>query len=78
MTDTEIHSVLQEGFPQAQIQVITLSGEADSFEVRIAAPEFKGKSLVSQHQMVYQCLGDHMKSDIHALKLQTLPLESGE
>lgn len=77
MTDREIQALLQKGFPQAQVQVITLSGEADSFEVRIAAPEFKGKGLVAQHQMVYQCLGDHMKSDIHALKLHTLPLEDG-
>jgi stress-induced morphogen len=76
MTDTEIEQILRKSFPDAQLQVRTLSGEADSFEVRMAAREFQGKSLVQQHQMVYTSLGDRMKTEIHALKLQTMALET--
>ena len=37
------------------------------------APQFKGKSLIEQHPMVYRALGEQMKSDIHALALPTRP-----
>ena len=37
----------------------------------IVAEAFVGKSLVQQHQLVYAALGDHMRSDIHALALKT-------
>jgi stress-induced morphogen len=37
----------------------------------VRAPEFKGKSLVEQHQMVYRALGDLMRGPIHALALDT-------
>jgi stress-induced morphogen len=36
---------------------------------------FAGKSMVQQHQLVYQVLGDKMKADIHALSLRTYTLE---
>ncbi len=43
----------------------------DHFEMRVISPEFSGKSKVVQHRMVYQALGDHMRSRIHALALKT-------
>lgn len=43
------------------------------YRVRVISPLFEGKSLVEQHQLVYQALQQEMKSDIHALALQTSP-----
>lgn len=37
------------------------------FTVTLSSPLFAGKTLVQQHQLVYQTLGDLMKRDIHAL-----------
>lgn len=42
------------------------------YTVLINSPEFEGKSLVQQHQLIYQALGDMMKTEIHALKISIL------
>ncbi len=43
----------------------------DHLEATVVSPEFEGKSLVEQHEMVYDALGDAMTTDIHALELTT-------
>ena len=45
------------------------------FEVKVTAPQFAGKSLLSQHRAVYQALGELM-NDIHALAIETHTKES--
>jgi BolA protein len=41
------------------------------FRVRIVAAGFAGLPLIKRHQRVYAALGDLMRSDIHALALDT-------
>ena len=41
------------------------------FAAVVVSPAFEGKSLVDQHQMVYDALGDAMTDDIHALEMKT-------
>lgn len=41
------------------------------FEAVIVSPEFQGKRIVQQHQLVYAALGDRMRVEIHALSMQT-------
>ncbi|ELY42367.1 BolA family protein [Natronorubrum sulfidifaciens] len=43
----------------------------DHLAATVVAPEFEGMPLVQQHQAVYDALGDHMTTDIHALELST-------
>ncbi|MEE9343845.1 MAG: BolA family protein [Gammaproteobacteria bacterium] len=50
---------------------VTIQGDGDHFEAVVVTPEFEGKSMVQQHQMVYQVLGDLMQAEIHALALHT-------
>ncbi|MGH8685674.1 MAG: BolA family protein [Nitrosospira sp.] len=45
------------------------------FEAVIVSAEFRGKSMVQQHQLVYRALGDRMKQEIHALSMKTLTPE---
>ncbi|MEE9494750.1 MAG: BolA/IbaG family iron-sulfur metabolism protein [Gammaproteobacteria bacterium] len=54
---------------------VTINGEGDHFEAIVVTPEFEGKSMVQQHQMVYAALGDLMKAEIHALALRTFTPE---
>lgn len=42
------------------------------FSVYIVAEAFEGKTLVQRHQLVYQALGDLMRSEIHALMIKAL------
>ena len=65
---------LQEFFPDSQIQVKDLTGGGDYWQVQVKSTLFRGKSLVEQHQMVYQAVGEWMKKDIHALQLDTQEL----
>ena len=41
------------------------------FRVRIVAAAFTGLPLIKRHQRVYAALGDMMRTDIHALALDT-------
>jgi acid stress-induced BolA-like protein IbaG/YrbA len=45
------------------------------FEATIVSPLFEDKSMIEQHQMVYQALGDMMKQEIHALSMKTITPE---
>ena len=46
--------------------------------VTIVSDEFAGKSTIQRHRMVYEALGDMMKSEIHALSIKALTSEQGE
>jgi stress-induced morphogen len=41
------------------------------FAAVVVSPAFEGKTLVEQHQLVYDALGDAMTTDIHALEMKT-------
>jgi len=71
MEPDRIRSILVAALPGADVEVQDLTGTKDHFQATIAAPQFQGKSLIEQHQMVYRALGDAMKGDIHALALTT-------
>lgn len=40
------------------------------WQLAIVSDAFRGKSTVARHRMVYEALGDLMKRDIHALKIE--------
>lgn len=45
------------------------------FQVRIVAEQFRGRSRLERHRMVYAALSDLMRSDIHALAVDALSTE---
>jgi BolA protein len=40
------------------------------WRLAIVSEAFRGKSTVARHRMVYEALGDLMKRDIHALRIE--------
>ncbi|MGQ0749350.1 MAG: BolA family protein [Betaproteobacteria bacterium] len=68
----QIQSVIQEGLPCEHVEV---RGDGHHFEAVIVSAEFRGKSKVQQHQLVYRALGDRMRQEIHALSMRTLTPE---
>ena len=40
------------------------------WQLTIVSEAFRGKSAVARHRMVYEALGDLMKQDIHALRIE--------
>ena len=71
MEPDRIRAILEAALPGADVDVKDLTGTKDHFEATVVAPQFQGKSLIEQHQMIYRALGDSMKADIHALALKT-------
>ena len=45
-------------------------GGGGHFKVTIVSEAFAGESLLARHRMVYDALGDAMKSEIHALSIK--------
>jgi acid stress-induced BolA-like protein IbaG/YrbA len=70
----DIQRLIEAGLPGAQVRV--LGDDGQHFEAVVVSPEFAGKSLVQQHQLVYRALGTNMRDAvIHALSLKTLTPE---
>jgi BolA protein len=45
------------------------------WQLTIVSAAFRGKAPVARHRMVYEALGDLMKRDIHALRIEALEPE---
>ena len=71
----EIHSLILQAIPDAQIQVRDTTGGGDHYEAIVVSPSFSGKTKVNRHRMVYGALQDAMVQRIHALALTTLTPE---
>ncbi|PZP57805.1 MAG: BolA family transcriptional regulator [Azospira oryzae] len=50
---------------------VEVEGDGQHFEAIVVSPEFRGKTMVQQHQLVYKALGERMRSQIHALSMKT-------
>lgn len=66
-----LHTMIQEAFPSAQIHLEDLAGDGDHYKLTICTEEFRGKSRIQQHQLVYAALQGKMGGQLHALALQT-------
>ena len=62
---------IKKHLPSAEVKARDMTGGGDHWQVAVVAQEFRGKSLVEQHQLVYQALGEMMRAEIHALALDT-------
>jgi len=74
MSAEKIRELLEKKFPQAEIEIIDTAGDNNHYSATITAREFKGKSRVEQHKLVYKALEGAMDGNngiLHALALQT-------
>ena len=69
-----IKSLIKKKFPEADIEIIDTAGDSNHYSATIASQEFRGKSRVEQHKLVYKALEGAMDGSngiLHALALQT-------
>jgi stress-induced morphogen len=71
MQASEIERLIREGLPGAEVRIEDLRGDGDHYAAFVKSADFKGKSRVQQHQMVYAALKGNMGDALHALALQT-------
>ena len=79
LSANELKTYISNGFnalgqPCEHIEVRGDDGK--QFEAIVVSAAFTGKNMVQQHQLVYQALGDRMRSEIHALSMRTFTPEA--
>ena len=70
----KIKELIRKKFPQADIEIIDTAGDSNHYSATIATQEFRGKSRLEQHNLVYKALEGAMDGSngiLHALALQT-------
>jgi stress-induced morphogen len=75
MAGQEIERLIKAALPEAEVTITDLRGDGDHYACHVVAAEFRGKTRVQQHQIVYQALEGRMGGELHALALQTTPAE---
>ena len=73
MDASAVAEMIEAEIPDATATVTTPRDPDDDshYAVEVVSPAFAGKSLVEQHQLVHDALGDHLTRDIHAIELTT-------
>ena len=73
MDEAEVAALIEAEIPDATATVTTPRDPDDDshYAVEVVSPAFAGKSLVDQHQLVHDALGEHLTRDIHAIELTT-------
>lgn len=73
MDPSEVEALIEANLEGAEAEVRRARGEHDDdhLAATVVSPAFEGVSLVDQHKMVYDALGEHMTRDVHALELKT-------
>jgi stress-induced morphogen len=66
-----IRDKVLQSLPGADIVIEDMQGDGSHIGMDVIHPSFAGKTLVAQHQLVYQALGDMFKNELHALQLRT-------
>ena len=72
VTPEQVKAYIQD---QLECEHVQVSGDGQHFEAVIVSPEFRGKTRVQQHQVVFRARGDRMREGIHALSRRTLTPE---
>ena len=70
----KIKELIRKKFPHADIEIIDTAGDSNHYSATIATKEFRGKSRIEQHKLVYKALEGAMDGNngiLHALALQT-------
>lgn len=76
MEPSEVERLIRATFPDADIELVDLTGTKDHYQARVVSQAFEGRSPIEQHKLVYGALGDAMKGPIHALALKTYTPEA--
>ena len=71
LTPDEVKSLIKKNIPDAKIEITDLKGDNNHYHAKIVSSKFKGLSKINQHKLVYQALGKHMGTTLHALMLTT-------
>ncbi|WP_135667743.1 BolA family protein [Halorhabdus rudnickae] len=72
MEPAEVESRIESAIDDAEVTVThPRPNDTEHLAAEVISPAFDGKTLVEQHELVYDALGEAMTTEIHALKVTT-------
>jgi len=72
MATDAIRTLLEQAFPDGNVDVLDRTGGGDHFHVTVASAAFDGVALVEQHRMVNRALAAPLADGtIHELRITT-------
>ena len=72
----DLLALLQRSLPDAELDVVDLTGTMDHLRVSVRSQAFAGKSLMDRHRMVERALAEaRADGRIHAMSIRTETLE---
>lgn len=72
MKESEVQKLIKMAMPDAQVEVIDMTGASDHFKILVVSDVFKGKLLIDQHRIVQKSLEAAFNDGrIHAVKIKT-------
>ncbi len=71
LTAAQISELIKEKLPDATIEIEDLKGDNNHYHAKIRSSAFKGLTKIKQHKLVYDAIGKHMGTTLHALMLTT-------
>lgn len=75
MTLEEIKRTIEKSVPRSTAYVLDPMNDGQHLQAIVISPEFEGKLLVAQHQMVMRPLKAAFEGAVHALGLKTFTPE---
>ena len=75
MDSDQIRRMIESGMSTSLVKV---DGDGVHFEAVVVSEEFRGKSPVARHKLVYGALGDAMGDEIHALSIKAYTADQWE
>ncbi|MCG8620960.1 MAG: BolA/IbaG family iron-sulfur metabolism protein [Proteobacteria bacterium] len=75
MSADEIKRLIMVALPDSIVSIEDQKGGGDHYACHVQSKAFRGKTRLEQHKMVYDALGEHIGSRLHALTLQTTAIE---
>lgn len=67
MLEDIIYKAIAEYMP---CQFLDVSGDGRHFEAIVVSDDFKDKSRLERHRLIYSALGDRMREEVHALSMK--------
>ena len=73
MDPTEIQALIEDGLAKQgsdDAVVRIMSDDNTHYAALVISDLFDGKRAIARHQMIYQCLGERMGNEIHAMSIR--------
>lgn len=68
MDAEEIKTLIENGLQGASVRIFT--DDNTHYAALVISDQFSGKRAIARHQLVYQCLGELMGNEIHAMSIR--------